>query len=123
MAVIELSESRYRQLLEKAVFSGHFSLSDPLAQQIATIRIYGNSIPQHGIKLQTDIEMWEAEQVLKRIGDLQHELGPPSLTDHLKILDLSAMTFELKRFYARTEFGTYPQRPAMYRIPTRTLLG
>ena len=119
-----LTDSRYTELLEKVIFDGDYDLSDDEERQIDEIRYFGSrvnkSIPSAG---SSTVEMWEAEQFRRRISDLNDELGPPSLTDHLKTLNDHTANLELKRFHARTRLGKYPKHPARYQIPIRALNG
>lgn len=119
-----LGDSRYLELLERVVFSGHYSLSVNTDRQIHDIQNYGRSFG--GANSGTgpaEVELWEAEDFRVRAGDLRHELGPSSLTDHLRSLTTRTTNFELKRFFARTQYCEYPKYPAEYRIPIRTLDG
>lgn len=108
-----LSDSRYNELLEKTVFSGYCDLTASGKRQLEMIETLG------------DAEAWEAELFRARVSDLQHELGPPSLTDHLQTLNVHTTDFELKRFYARTLYYKYPgfSTGHGYQIPIRTLDG
>lgn len=115
-----LSDSRYLELLERVVFSGYYSLCGDVESQIHEIRFHGNRVEGIDPNLHfPEVELWEAEQFRRRVSDLQHELGPPSLSDHLETLDTRASNFELKRFFARTLYGSHPVLPKEYRIPIR----
>ena len=126
-----LSYERYLEILERVVFEGHYLLSADPERQRTTIQIFGGRVDERGLYLrdangtpiQSEAEPWEAEQFRRLAGDLQHELGPPGLTDHLTTLDLNSTDFDLKRFFARTKHRIYPKYPAKYQIAVRTLNG
>lgn len=92
-----LSNARYLEILERVVFGGHYPLDADKDHKRRIIQILGGRINER-----VEAEMWEADQFIERVGDLKHELGPASLTDHLMTLDVHARGLELKRFYART---------------------
>lgn len=129
----KLSNRRYQEILEKVVYEGHYPTSkDEDRDQIKTaVQLYGGPANEDGIYSQNSrgvlippaAQLWEVEQFIVRAGDLQHELGPPGLTHHLKTLDLRASDVDLKQFFARTMYCTYPEWPRYYHIPVRSLNG
>ena len=128
----QLTQQRYLDILEHVVFDGHYLLDIDKAQQLSRIQHHGGHRDERGLAFRDgngkaiwdEAEPWEADQFWSSIGDLQHELGPSSLTDHLQTLNLNTTDFELKRFYARTKHRKYPQYPkTLYQLPIRTLNG
>lgn len=118
-----LSDARYREIFERVLLTGKLWSSHTPAGQIRSVQIYGSSPTHRGVDEASDVEEWEAQQFLRRAGDLQYELGPPSLTDHLQPLDLSTTNTELRRFFARSRYALYPLSSSPYRIPIRATNG
>ena len=124
-----LTRKRYLELLERVLFDGHWPLVKNAEREKTAIRIFGSLVDEKGLLIRTadgraiDAEAWEVEQFRSMVGDLQHELGPPGLTDHLKTLNVYTSDVELKRFFARRRHGEYPKHPTAYRMPVRSLDG
>ena len=118
-----LSEDRYQEMLRKVVFEVRLSNSKNAELVREQVSEFGARSASDEGSNGTDVAVapeWEVAQFIERLGDMQHELGPPGLSDHLSTLGMSTSDVDFKRFHARTHYGRFPVYPKRYQLPIRS---
>ena len=115
-----LTQERYQEMLRKVIFRGRLLKGASADVQRTQVESSGGSDEAKHVGNRADgAESWEATQFLDRLGNMQHELGPANLSTYLSTLNLLTSDIELRRFYARSKYGDFPEYPQQYRIPIR----